>query len=154
MPAFACIVSRVKLRYSGVQSFSFLTMKPQIANDIRFLGSGPRCGLGELSLPENEPGGFRLVASPKTKSSVHAACAPVTEFTPTTAVPRSHHRRCSQSPFGVVAEAELLSLAPYSGVISWVILFTPETRRRAVVRIVRLCACREAPNKLGGNPSC
>jgi fumarate hydratase class II len=28
----------------------------KIANDIRMLGSGPRCGLGELSLPENEPG--------------------------------------------------------------------------------------------------
>lgn len=28
----------------------------KIGNDIRFLGSGPRCGLGELSLPENEPG--------------------------------------------------------------------------------------------------
>jgi len=28
----------------------------KIANDLRFLGSGPRCGLGELSLPENEPG--------------------------------------------------------------------------------------------------
>ncbi|WP_282128748.1 class II fumarate hydratase [Roseobacter litoralis] len=28
----------------------------KIANDIRFLGSGPRCGLGELVLPENEPG--------------------------------------------------------------------------------------------------
>ena len=28
----------------------------KIANDIRFLGSGPRCGLGELELPENEPG--------------------------------------------------------------------------------------------------
>ena len=28
----------------------------KIANDIRFLGSGPRCGLGELKLPENEPG--------------------------------------------------------------------------------------------------
>lgn len=28
----------------------------KIANDIRFLGSGPRCGLGELQLPENEPG--------------------------------------------------------------------------------------------------
>ena len=28
----------------------------KIANDIRYLGSGPRCGLGELSLPENEPG--------------------------------------------------------------------------------------------------
>ena len=28
----------------------------KIANDIRWLGSGPRCGLGELSLPANEPG--------------------------------------------------------------------------------------------------
>ena len=28
----------------------------KVANDIRFLGSGPRCGLGELLLPENEPG--------------------------------------------------------------------------------------------------
>jgi fumarate hydratase class II len=28
----------------------------KIANDVRFLGSGPRSGLGELALPENEPG--------------------------------------------------------------------------------------------------
>jgi fumarate hydratase class II len=28
----------------------------KIANDLRLLGSGPRCGLGELHLPENEPG--------------------------------------------------------------------------------------------------
>src|SRR6266536_1285005 len=28
----------------------------KIANDIRWLGSGPRSGLGELDLPENEPG--------------------------------------------------------------------------------------------------
>ncbi|XP_055879833.1 probable fumarate hydratase, mitochondrial isoform X1 [Biomphalaria glabrata] len=28
----------------------------KIGNDIRLLGSGPRCGLGELNLPENEPG--------------------------------------------------------------------------------------------------
>ena len=28
----------------------------KIANDIRWLGSGPRCGIGELSLPANEPG--------------------------------------------------------------------------------------------------
>ncbi|MHB1548407.1 MAG: class II fumarate hydratase [Acidimicrobiales bacterium] len=28
----------------------------KIADDIRWLGSGPRCGIGELSLPENEPG--------------------------------------------------------------------------------------------------
>jgi len=28
----------------------------KIANDIRYLASGPRCGLGEISIPENEPG--------------------------------------------------------------------------------------------------
>jgi fumarate hydratase, class II len=28
----------------------------KIANDIRWLGSGPRCGIGEIALPENEPG--------------------------------------------------------------------------------------------------
>jgi fumarate hydratase class II len=28
----------------------------KIANDIRWLGSGPRCGLGEIQLPANEPG--------------------------------------------------------------------------------------------------
>src|SRR3546814_5731181 len=28
----------------------------KIANDLRLLGSGPRCGFGELRLPENEPG--------------------------------------------------------------------------------------------------
>ena len=28
----------------------------KIANDIRFAASGPRCGIGELILPENEPG--------------------------------------------------------------------------------------------------
>lgn len=28
----------------------------KIANDVRFLASGPRCGLGELKIPENEPG--------------------------------------------------------------------------------------------------
>jgi fumarate hydratase class II len=28
----------------------------KIANDVRWMGSGPRCGIGELRLPENEPG--------------------------------------------------------------------------------------------------
>ena len=28
----------------------------KVANDIRWLGSGPRCGIGEITLPENEPG--------------------------------------------------------------------------------------------------
>ncbi|KAG8038403.1 hypothetical protein GUJ93_ZPchr0353g2930 [Zizania palustris] len=38
----------------AVNTISVSLMK--IANDIRLLGSGPRCGLGELGLPENEPG--------------------------------------------------------------------------------------------------
>ncbi|VDI72265.1 fumarate hydratase, class II, partial [Mytilus galloprovincialis] len=28
----------------------------KIANDVRLLSSGPRCGIGEISIPENEPG--------------------------------------------------------------------------------------------------
>lgn len=40
--------------HGALNSLAVSLMK--IANDVRFLGSGPRCGLGELSLPENEPG--------------------------------------------------------------------------------------------------
>merc|ERR1719159_1518473 len=40
---------------SGACNVAAVSMN-KIANDIRFLASGPRCGLGELSLPENEPG--------------------------------------------------------------------------------------------------
>lgn len=39
---------------SALKTLATSLMK--IANDIRWLGSGPRCGLGELLLPENEPG--------------------------------------------------------------------------------------------------
>ena len=46
----------------------------KIANDIRFLGSGPRCGLGELSLPENEPGSS-IMPGTAAESAVHIASA-------------------------------------------------------------------------------
>lgn len=39
---------------SALRTLAASLMK--IANDLRWMGSGPRCGLGELSLPENEPG--------------------------------------------------------------------------------------------------
>ncbi|MBO1359922.1 class II fumarate hydratase [Acetobacter sacchari] len=39
---------------AGLRGVAVALMK--IANDMRWLGSGPRCGLGELRLPENEPG--------------------------------------------------------------------------------------------------
>ena len=42
------------MAHSVLKTLACALMK--IANDLRWLGSGPRCGLGELSLPENEPG--------------------------------------------------------------------------------------------------
>uniref|UniRef100_A0A1A9Z4W9 fumarate hydratase n=1 Tax=Glossina pallidipes TaxID=7398 RepID=A0A1A9Z4W9_GLOPL len=51
----------------------------KIANDIRFLGSGPRCGLGELSLPENEPGSSIMPGkvNPTQCESLTMICAQV-----------------------------------------------------------------------------
>eukprot|EP00607_Mallomonas_marina_P009752 CAMPEP_0182419710 /NCGR_PEP_ID=MMETSP1167-20130531/4101_1 /TAXON_ID=2988 /ORGANISM="Mallomonas Sp, Strain CCMP3275" /LENGTH=462 /DNA_ID=CAMNT_0024594773 /DNA_START=8 /DNA_END=1396 /DNA_ORIENTATION=+ len=51
--ALACNDSLIE--FSGVLNVLAAAFM-KIANDIRFLGSGPRCGFGELSLPENEPG--------------------------------------------------------------------------------------------------
>ena len=39
---------------SALRTLAVSLMK--VANDLRWMGSGPRCGLGELALPENEPG--------------------------------------------------------------------------------------------------
>lgn len=44
----------IVIAHSAMKALACALMK--IANDIRWLGSGPRCGLGELILPENEPG--------------------------------------------------------------------------------------------------
>ena len=51
----------------------------KIANDIRFLGSGPRSGLGELSLPENEPGSSIMPGkvNPTQVESLTMVCAQV-----------------------------------------------------------------------------
>ena len=51
----------------------------KIANDIRFLGSGPRSGLGELSLPENEPGSSIMPGkvNPTQTEAMTMVCAQV-----------------------------------------------------------------------------
>jgi fumarate hydratase, class II len=51
----------------------------KIANDVRFLGSGPRCGLGELRLPENEPGSSIMPGkvNPTQCEAVTMACCQV-----------------------------------------------------------------------------
>ncbi len=51
----------------------------KIANDIRLLGSGPRCGLGELMLPENEPGSSIMPGkvNPTQAEAITQVCAHV-----------------------------------------------------------------------------
>jgi len=51
----------------------------KIANDIRWLGSGPRCGLQELSLPENEPGSSIMPGkvNPTQSESMTMVCCQV-----------------------------------------------------------------------------
>jgi fumarate hydratase, class II len=50
-----------------------------IANNIRFLASGPRCGIGELHLPENEPGSSIMPGkvNPTQNESLSMVCAQV-----------------------------------------------------------------------------
>ncbi|MDA3788682.1 MAG: class II fumarate hydratase, partial [Desulfobacula sp.] len=51
----------------------------KIANDIRLLGSGPRCGIGELLLPENEPGSSIMPGkvNPTQAEALTMVCAQV-----------------------------------------------------------------------------
>ena len=52
----------------------------KIANDIRFLGSGPRAGYGELILPSNEPGSSIMPGkvNPTQSEAVTMVCVKVT----------------------------------------------------------------------------
>lgn len=66
------------VEFSGVlKTLAASLMK--IANDIRFLGSGPRCGLGELNLPENEPGSSIMPGkvNPTQSEALTMVCAQV-----------------------------------------------------------------------------
>jgi len=51
----------------------------KIANDVRWLASGPRCGIGELSIPENEPGSSIMPGkvNPTQSESLTMACCQV-----------------------------------------------------------------------------
>jgi fumarate hydratase class II len=51
----------------------------KLANDVRWLGSGPRCGLNELSLPENEPGSSIMPGkvNPTQSESLTMVCCQV-----------------------------------------------------------------------------
>ena len=53
---FAALASHDELVFASGALKTLAASLMKIANDIRWLASGPRCGLGELTLPENEPG--------------------------------------------------------------------------------------------------
>jgi len=53
---FAALSAHDEFVYASGALKTLAASLMKIANDIRWLGSGPRCGLGELALPENEPG--------------------------------------------------------------------------------------------------
>jgi fumarate hydratase class II len=53
---FAALASHDAIVMASGALRTLATSLMKIANDVRWLGSGPRCGLNELSLPENEPG--------------------------------------------------------------------------------------------------
>ena len=53
---FAALSAHDELVFASGALVTLSASLMKIANDVRWLGSGPRCGLGELLLPENEPG--------------------------------------------------------------------------------------------------
>jgi len=53
---FAALSAHDELVYAHGAIHTLACSLMKISNDIRWLGSGPRCGLGELRIPENEPG--------------------------------------------------------------------------------------------------
>lgn len=66
------------VEFSGVlKTLAASLMK--IANDIRWLGSGPRCGISELNLPENEPGSSIMPGkvNPTQSEAMTMVCAQV-----------------------------------------------------------------------------
>ena len=84
----------------------------KIANDIRLAGSGPRCGIGELVLPENEPGSSIMPGkvNPTQAEALTMVCARVfgNQTTITFAGSQGHFELNVYKP--VVASAFLESL--------------------------------------------
>lgn len=76
---FAALASHGDLVNAHGSIATLATDLMKIANDIRWLGSGPRCGIGELSLPENEPGSSIMPGkvNPTQSEAMTMVCAQV-----------------------------------------------------------------------------
>jgi fumarate hydratase, class II len=76
---FAALASQDALLFLHGAIVTLATSLHKIANDIRLLGSGPRAGLGELALPENEPGSSIMPGkvNPTQAEALTMVCAQV-----------------------------------------------------------------------------
>jgi fumarate hydratase class II len=76
---FAALASHDAIVMSSGALKTLATSLMKIANDVRWLGSGPRCGLQELSLPENEPGSSIMPGkvNPTQSEAMTMACVQV-----------------------------------------------------------------------------
>ncbi len=77
--AFEALACRDAVLNASAALKTLATALFKIANDIRWLGSGPRCGLGELQLPPNEPGSSIMPGkvNPTQCEAVTMVCAQV-----------------------------------------------------------------------------
>ncbi|MDT3737567.1 MAG: class II fumarate hydratase [Denitratisoma sp.] len=76
---FAAIAAHDALVSAHGALKTLATALMKIANDIRWLASGPRCGLGEIALPENEPGSSIMPGkvNPTQSEALYMACCQV-----------------------------------------------------------------------------
>lgn len=76
---FAALAAHDALVLSSGTLRTLATALMKIANDIRWLGSGPRCGIGELILPANEPGSSIMPGkvNPTQCEAITMVCAQV-----------------------------------------------------------------------------
>ena len=112
----------------------------KIANDIRFLGSGPRSGLGELILPENEPGSSIMPGkvNPTQAEALTMVCAQVmgNETTVTFAASQGHFELNVFKPviiYNVLQSVQLLSDAARSFQDNCVAGIEADTKRIALL---------------------
>jgi hypothetical protein len=124
----------------------------KIANDVRLLGSGPRCGIGELVLPANEPGSSIMPGkvNPTQAEALTMVCAQVMGNDVAIAVAGAggHLELNVYKP--VIIHNLLESIALLSDACPARVLLQDFT---GVPCVVDLAAMRDAMVKLGGDPS-
>jgi fumarate hydratase class II len=76
---FAALAAHDELVMASSSLKNLAVALTKIANDFRWLGSGPRCGIGELLLPENEPGSSIMPGktNPTQSEAMLMVCAQV-----------------------------------------------------------------------------